>query len=207
MASSLLMVFAMALFSIVHSILARLPIKAWVGRRMGKRAYEGLYRLGYNALAGITFLPVLYILFFMPGGRVWSFDGLAALPFRLLQLTGIIGLTISLLQIDLGRFIGTRQMRAYLNGDPLPLPPEPLKTNGVYGLVRHPLYLFSLLVLWFTPNMTSTALVFVITATIYFVLGSILEERTMVKLFGQTYQQYQQRVPWLVPFVRLPHRI
>ena len=46
--------------------------------------------------------------------------------------------------------------------------------DGVYGLVRHPLYFFSLLVLWFTPQMTLHWLVFVILATVYFLVGSRL---------------------------------
>ncbi len=197
-----LMIGAMLFFSIIHSILARLPVKAWVRAHIGERAHYGFYRIGYMIVSVITFLPVVAVLFFYPGTVIWSVAGGWALALRVLQLIGILGLSVSLMQIELGRFAGLAQLRAYFDGDPLPLPPEPLKIDGVYALVRHPLYFFSLLVLWFTPNMTSTGLVFVIAATAYFLIGSWFEERTMVKLFGKPYKTYQQQVPWMLPFVK-----
>jgi protein-S-isoprenylcysteine O-methyltransferase Ste14 len=83
------------------------------------------------------------------------------------------------------------------------LPTEPLQTGGVYQLVRHPLYLFSLMVIWPLPAMTEAMLGFNIAATIYFTFGSLLEERRLVAIFGQDYITYQQRVPWLIPFIHL----
>ena len=197
-----LMIIAMFIFSVPHSILARLPIKSWFSKRMGERAYEGFYRIGYSVVSVITFLPVMAVLVLSPGQSIWNLSGAVAIVFRLMQLAGLIGMSISLLQIELGRFAGLVQLRAYVNGDPLPLPDEPLKTDGVYALVRHPLYFFSLLLLWFTPQMISTSLIFVITVTIYFLVGSLFEERTMVKLFGETYIQYQKQVPWMIPFLK-----
>lgn len=202
--SALQMILAMLFFAITHSILARLPIKAWMRTRMGNRPYEAFYRFGYSVVSVITFLPVAIVLVFNPGPDVWSLSGIWAVVFRLLQFTGIIGLTVSSLQIELGRFAGLTQVKAYLNGHPLPLPPENLNTRGMYRLVRHPLYFFSLLLLWFTPHMTQTGLVFVLTSTLYFILGSLLEERTMRHLFGEPYHQYQKQVPWMIPFTKFP---
>lgn len=200
--SIVLLLSSMTLFAVLHSILARQSIKSRVRAAIGERAYEGLYRIGYNIFASISFAPVLVILFLSPGPVVWNLNGIMAVLFRLLQLTGLIGLTVSLLQIDGWRFLGVKQLLAYLNGDPLPLPPEPLKTGGVYALVRHPLYLFSLLVLWFTPSMQLNWLVFVAAATVYFVVGSLFEERTMHQIFGDTYETYRQQTPWMIPFVK-----
>jgi len=199
----LLMILAMGVFGILHSILARLSVKTWLRARVGERAFEGFYRLGYNALSVITFLPVVAVLFLVPGPTVWQVSGIGAWVLRLLQLVGLVGLTVSILQIDGWRFLGVSQLVAYFEGKPLPLPDEPLITSGVYGLVRHPLYLFSLMVLWFTPSMQLAGLAFAVTATVYFVVGSLFEERTMAALFGQPYLDYQQRVPWLFPFVKL----
>jgi protein-S-isoprenylcysteine O-methyltransferase Ste14 len=39
-------------------------------------------------------------------------------------------------------------------------------------------------------------------ATLYFTLGSLLEERRLEVTFGQAYRDYRQRVPWLIPFAR-----
>jgi methanethiol S-methyltransferase len=145
---------------------------------------------------------VMAVLFLMPGEPVWDLSGWWVLVFRLVQAAGLTGLIVSTLQIEGGRFIGTTQAIAYFKGDPLPLPPEPLKLDGVYGFVRHPLYLFSLMVLWFTPTMRMTWLVFVIASTVYFIVGSLFEEHTMRRIFGKPYEEYQQRVPWMIPFFK-----
>lgn len=193
----------MAAFGVLHSILARLTVKAYMRDRVGDRAFEGFYRLGYNAFSVITFLPVVAVLLLAPGPTVWQVDGIGAWGLRMLQLIGLAGLTASVLQIDGWRFMGVSQAIAYFDGTPLPLPEEPLITNGVYRLVRHPLYLFMLMVLWFTPSMTLTGLVFAATMTLYSVVGSLFEERTMTKLFGQPYTEYQRQVPWMIPLMKL----
>ncbi|MEM6281410.1 MAG: isoprenylcysteine carboxylmethyltransferase family protein [Chloroflexota bacterium] len=189
-------------FAVLHSILARLAVKSHIRRAMGDRAYEAFYRLGYNALSVITFAPIFVVLTLYPGPDVWNLTGVWVVVVRVVQLIGMVGLVASLVQIDGGRFLGTKQVMAHLNGDPLPLPDEPLTTSGVYGLVRHPLYFFSILVLWFTPSMSASWLVFVVLATVYFLVGSLFEERTMLELFGEPYREYQQRVPWMLPFVK-----
>ncbi len=197
------MIVAMVGFGVLHSMLARLAVKAWIRDRLGERAFEGFYRLVYNAFSVISFLPVVAVLFVAPGPTVWQVNGMGAWGLRLLQLAGLAGLTVSVLQIDGWRFMGVSQAVAYFAGKPLPLPEEALITSGVYRLVRHPLYLFSLMVLWFTPSMTLTGLVFAAMATLYFAVGSVLEERTMARLFGQPYVEYQQQVPWMIPFMRM----
>jgi len=189
-------------FAVLHSILARLAIKSRVRAVVGNRRYEAFYRIVYNVLSVITFAPIFGVLYLYPGADVWSMSGAIAIVFRILQLIGLLGLGASLLQIDGGRFLGTKQVQAYLNDAPLPLPDEPLQTGGVYAIVRHPLYLFSLMVLWFTPSMSTSWFAFVVLSTIYFAVGSIFEERTMIEIFGEPYKAYQQDVPWLIPFVK-----
>jgi protein-S-isoprenylcysteine O-methyltransferase Ste14 len=193
---------AMLFFAVTHSILARLPIKGWFQSRLGDRPHHGFYRIFYSIFSVVSFLPVIYILWANPGMSIWTLDGWMSIVFRIIQIIGVIGLIVSLVQIDAGRFAGLAQVRAYASDRPLPLPSEALVTSGVYGWVRHPLYFFSLLVLWFTPAMTSTGLVFVMTSTLYFFVGSIFEERTMLAIFGESYKQYQTKVPWMLPFVK-----
>jgi len=119
-----------------------------------------------------------------------------------LQLAALACLMLAVLQADPLRFAGLRQALAYWRGDPLPLPPEHLQTGGFYGLVRHPLYLFSLLTLWPTPIMTDSFLGFVVGATFYFLVGSMLEERRLAAEFGEDYRRYRRRVPWILPWPR-----
>jgi protein-S-isoprenylcysteine O-methyltransferase Ste14 len=74
-----------------------------------------------------------------------------------------------------------------------------LSVSGFYGWVRHPLYFFSLLFLWLTPVMTTNLLAAYLLFTLYFYLGSFLEERRLLAEFGSAYREYQQRVPRLLP--------
>jgi protein-S-isoprenylcysteine O-methyltransferase Ste14 len=135
---------------------------------------------------------------------VWEIPASLHAILLIIQVISAIGLIVSLLQIDLLRFLGFRQVKAYLNGDSLPLPTENLQIKGLYRFVRHPLYLFSIVSIWSVSSMADVYLGFCIGATLYFVVGSLYEERRLIKTFGEPYINYQQRVPWLIPFVRLP---
>jgi methanethiol S-methyltransferase len=193
----------MLIYGIVHSLLAALNVKDAFRRRFGERAYHGLYRLFYNAFALVTLVPIALLVVFRPGDTVWQVDLRWELPLLAIQALGLMGFALALLKIDLGRFAGTRQMRAYVNDESLPLPPESLQTSGVYAWVRHPLYLFSMMVIWPVTTMTEAYLGFCIGATLYLLAGSYFEEQRMLREFGQVYRDYRARVPWLLPLPRL----
>ncbi|MBN8595195.1 MAG: isoprenylcysteine carboxylmethyltransferase family protein [Anaerolineae bacterium] len=198
----IVIVFTVIAFAVIHSILAQNRVKDSIRARMGERAYLGLYRILYNILAVLTLAPALVAIAFTPSPIIWRVEGIPAVLLVGLQGIGLVGLTVSLLQTDILRFGGVTQLMAWLSDQPLPLPPESLRTDGVYALVRHPLYLFSLLMLWPMAVMTESLLAFNIAATAYFVIGSIIEERRMVNDFGEPYIRYRQNVPWLFPFVK-----
>lgn len=193
----------MLLFSLIHSLMAGQNIKNLIRKRFGERVYFGLYRIGYNVIAVISLMPIFLLIFLYPGNPVWSVSGILAVGLTLIQVAGLVGLSISLLQIDLGQFTGVSQLRAYLNNLPLPLPTEPLQVKGVYKLVRHPLYLFSLMMIWPFPMMSQALFAFNIGATLYFIFGSLLEERRLLAIFGQDYIEYRKRIPWLIPFLKI----
>lgn len=187
-------------FSLLHSLTADKRVKEWVGTIFSERVRHGWYRLFYNVISVVTLAPV-FIYAALYAQSLYTVPAPFALAFRLIQVIGAIGVMVSILQIDWLRFAGFRQAWAFLHRDTLPLPDEALTTTGVYRWVRHPLYFFSLLVLWFTPTMTDIGLVFNIAATVYFVLGSIVEEKRMVAAYGDTYVAYQRDVPWMIPLV------
>jgi protein-S-isoprenylcysteine O-methyltransferase Ste14 len=71
--------------------------------------------------------------------------------------------------------------------------------RGPYCWVRHPLYLFMILIIWSCPDLTADRLLFNVLWTAWMVIGSILEERDLVAEFGDAYRAYQRRVPMLIP--------
>jgi len=84
-------------------------------------------------------------------------------------------------------------------------PPQtlPLKVSGPYRWVRHPLYLFSLLLIWSYPTLTYDRLLLNILWSVWMVVGTVLEERDLVHDFGDDYRTYQNQVPMLIPY-KLP---
>ena len=194
----LLSVFA---FGVLHTLTAG-QFKGWFRQRFGERAYEGLYRVLYNILALITLAPISLLFSLYPGEIVWTIDLKWEPVLLIIQAIGLIGLVISLLQIDLGRFLGISQLIAFLRGAPLPLRDEKLQTGGLYRFVRHPLYLFSILTILPVTTMTEGYFGFCVGATLYFMIGSVYEERRLVRYFGQEYEEYRKRVPRIFPFIR-----
>lgn len=189
-------------YGIFHSWLASIGLKTRIRALIGDRRFHGLYRAGYNVFAIVSLAPIFALVAVRPGTQVWQLTGLYPIFLVMVQGVGLIGLAMSLLQIDLGQFIGLTQLRAFMRKEALPLPQEILQFEGVYRLVRHPLYLFTLMVIWPMSSMSESLLAFNLLATVYFVAGSILEERKLVQAYGEVYRIYQRRTPALIPLVR-----
>jgi protein-S-isoprenylcysteine O-methyltransferase Ste14 len=167
---------------------------------MGERLYDGAYRLIYNVLAAFTLLPVLAAgALVLPHRILWEVSRPFSFLLMGIQLIGIVGLGASLLQTDVMRFIGVGQLLRYFQGASDVNPQPVLTTTGTYRLVRHPLYFFGLLLLWFSPIMTLSLFLFNVAATIYFWVGSGYEEKRLQATFGEKYDEYRQQVPRLLP--------
>jgi protein-S-isoprenylcysteine O-methyltransferase Ste14 len=83
----------------------------------------------------------------------------------------------------------------------------PLTVRGPYRWVRHPLYFFTLVMIWSCPDVTLDRLLFNVLFTIWIVIGTLLEERDLVAEFNETYRDYQHRVPMLIPWkLHRPYR-
>lgn len=77
----------------------------------------------------------------------------------------------------------------------------PFRTPGLYGVVRHPIYLGFMIAIWAAPDMTAGHFLFAGVMTATMLAGIWWEERAQTALFGDRYRQYQQRVPMLIPQV------
>jgi protein-S-isoprenylcysteine O-methyltransferase Ste14 len=76
----------------------------------------------------------------------------------------------------------------------------PLIIRGPYRWVRHPLYFFTLVLIWCCPDLTMDRVLFNTLFTAWIMLGTLLEERDLVAEFDETYNNYQRRVPMLIPW-------
>lgn len=184
-------------FSIIHSLTASLSFKAWMRNKLDESFYNAWFRLFYNLLSLATLAPIL-LLAVGEGKLLWEVEGNIVYLFQFLRIAALLGILLSLHQIDWKSFIGIRQVLAYYQKSSTSVVPEKLVISGIYRFTRHPLYLFSILFLWCKPTMTLPWLVFSSLATLYFLVGSFLEEKKMVKQYGDQYREYQKTVPWLI---------
>jgi len=205
MINGVIILAAMAGWGALHSILAALGAKARVRQWFGLRLTDGFYRLLYNALAVFTFLPVLALAAVLPDSPLYRLPGWALALTIPIQVLSALGMFWSLWRLDLPRFVGARQMLRWIQGQPDPRDPPKLVTSGIHGWVRHPLYFFSLTILWLTPIMTVNVLAFNAGITLYFWIGSIFEERKLAAEFGEAYREHQRNVPRLFP-IRITRR-
>ena len=72
-----------------------------------------------------------------------------------------------------------------------------------YKYIRHPLMLSFLIAFWATPQMSIGHLQFAIGMTLYIFIGIALEERDLLKAYGDSYTRYRQQVSMIIP---LPKR-
>ncbi len=180
-------------YFVVHSLLASLWFKRWVHCQ-----WPGLmpaYRLTYNVLAVILLIPLLWFMHQNPGPLIWQWPGLANWLMKGLTITAILGFIWSLKSYDNGVFLGITQWR---NRHMDSTDPDSLQISTLHRFVRHPWYFFFLVILW-TQNLHLAHLVVYSLISIYFVIGSRMEERKLVAHYGETYEKYCQQVPGLIP--------
>ena len=199
MASAALIMLSMAIWGAFHSFTASLAAKARARTMFGSRTADSLFRLGYNIVSVVTFLPVMAAVGFLPDQPLYQFPFWLTIIAVPLQILSALAALVVLWQVDLFHFLGLRQL---VESEPNTKAPPKLYIGGAYGWVRHPLYSFSLVVLWLTPIMTLNILTFNIGATVYFYIGSIFEERKLVAEFGDEYREHQRKVPRLIPWPR-----
>ena len=178
----------------VHSGLASPAAKDLAARVLGQRIVRA-YRLAYNAFSFLSFLPVLAVMRALPDHPLYAIPVPWLYFFLAAQASAAICLLAAMLQTDTLHFIGVRQLLEPPRG-------SELNTHGFYSLVRHPLYLFGLLFLWFTPIMSVNWLTLFVLLSIYLFVGARFEERRLLSEFGTQYEEYRRRTPMIIPGLR-----
>ena len=185
------LIFILALWGIIHSLLASLGFKSFLRRALGDR-FMKFYRLLYNIFAVISIAPLFYLMLVLPNQTLYQVFSPWNYLMRAGQIVSALLLLVAVLQTDVLSFVGLRQlMEEEQNGD--------LVTSGFYRFVRHPLYTFSLLILWFSSSMTINSFIVYVGLTVYVLIGIIFEEQKLLREFGQKYADYKSMTPMLLP--------
>jgi protein-S-isoprenylcysteine O-methyltransferase Ste14 len=192
-----IILFAILLYGVIHSLLASLQAKALARQWLGPGT-DRWFRLFYNFIAVVTFLPILLLPAILADQPIYSIPYPWYILTGVLQIMALIILAVGVLQTGVMNFLGIQQL---LGGADKGHPQ--LVVGGLYRYVRHPLYTAGLAFIWLIPTMTLNLLALNIGLTLYIMVGANFEERKMLKEYGGDYGQYQQQTPMLIPRFRL----
>ena len=176
-----------------HSLLVVPDIKEAVMRNMSMK--DQSFR-GFYALASTLGLIVAALLTYHEPFRVFLMPSLMGqLLGGLLILAGILGALSAFRAYSFKSFIGFSPEKT-----------GALITTGWQSRMRHPLYFFTLmgfagLLVYQTDTRT---LAWFLATLLYIPVGAWLEERKLVKVFGDAYRTYQKTTPMLFPKIRKP---
>ncbi len=178
-------------FPLQHSLLPRQFIK--------KRIHPYLHRPLYVLTSGIALWIVLLV--WKPFGP-FLYQTTISLLFNTLFYASLVLIIISTVALNHTQMFGLYQGYAGWKG--LPLPSPGLRTDGIYGIVRHPITALFILALWSHESLTSGRFLFNALFTAYALIGTALEERSLIRELGKDYLEYRKKVPAFIPNLPIP---
>ena len=177
----------------LHSLFASLALKSLIARHWP--GFMPAYRLTYNILAVVLFLPLLWLMQQSHGPLLWQWQGGWSVLTNCLAAIALISFFWSLKYYDNGVFLGWSQLK---NRHQLPDDPGQFCISTQHRFVRHPWYCFGLVILW-TRDIHLSQLISYGLISLYLLIGSRLEEHKLIELYGNAYKQYRKKVPGLLP--------
>jgi protein-S-isoprenylcysteine O-methyltransferase Ste14 len=185
-----------ALFGLQHSVMARQRFKRWWTRVIPWPAERGVYVLMASAA-----LILLMSLWRPIATMVWTVtDPLFTDLIWAVFWIGWLTVLLSTFLINHFELFGLQQ--AWLNMRGRQAEPPKFRQPLFYKWVRHPLYLGFFLAFWATPEMTAGHLLLAVGVSIYMLIAIRYEERDLISLFGQDYEDYRAEVGMLTPRFR-----
>lgn len=180
-------------YFLLHSLFASLWVKRWFADR--RPEWMSAYRLFFNAAALMLLLPPLVLTYMDRGPWLWQWTGLGWWVANGLAALAAFGFLYSLRWYDGAEFLGLRQWR----GDVRAVEDqERFRLSPLHRFVRHPWYSLGLVLVW-TRDMDAALLLTAVVITLYFAIGSLLEERKLMVYHGGIYRRYRLLVPGLIP--------
>lgn len=179
-------------FAALHSFLASLAAKRMAKDHFGSRV-DPWYPVFFSAVAAVTILPLVVILFFYPGRLLYILPSpWIWLAFAAQLLVGLASLRAFMDAPH--RFL----IRAQL-GEGHRAGAFALGIRGIYCWIRDPFLLSGFMLIWLTPFMTENLLLVYLLTTVYLFMGSLHWEKRLIKQFGQEYIDYQKDVRRMIP--------
>ena len=186
MNTAVLIWFYTLIFALLHSITAMDSLKQ---RFYGLGMSEQGYRLLYSVLGVVTTIIWLSLIHALPDQPLYHAQGLLKYVLYALQLIGLVVFLLALLPIDGAVFLGLKKAEKQMDS---------FIVSGIYKYIRHPMYSGIMLFLLANPEQSWNGLHFAFIVSLYFIVGSKLEERRMLQAHPD-YANYQQQVGAFLP--------
>jgi protein-S-isoprenylcysteine O-methyltransferase Ste14 len=186
------------LFFVQHSVMIRRGIQ----ERLSKHVPDVYYSAFYAIASGTALLAVM-VFWQKTSVVIADANGIYRIILRALFFLPIAGFAWGNSSLRAFDPFGVNKIRRHIHNKETR--PMPLAIRGAYRWLRHPLYFFSLVMIWSCPDLTSDRLLFNSMWSAWIVFATILEERDLVLDFGDQYREYQAKVPMIIPY-KLPGR-
>ncbi|MBC8438651.1 MAG: hypothetical protein H8D87_03080 [Deltaproteobacteria bacterium] len=185
------------LFFLQHSLMLRNGFRQWLSGFIPPIYLGALFSI----FSGL-FLLILMLFWQKSTSIHIEIDGAGYGVMRVLFFISMISFYFTIRSLRSFDPLGIRDISIHLKGKQTR--GSIFTVRGTYQWVRHPLYFFSLLMIWANVSLTTDRLLFNGLWTVWIIIGTFLEERDLIASFGDEYRNYQRKVPMLIPYKWFP---
>jgi methanethiol S-methyltransferase len=187
----IILILLWSVYCILHSLMASSGFKQKLVSLLGTRFKY--YRLFYTLFAFLFLVFILYYQFNIETSRAFESSYYTRLAGILFGISGLIIMITCIKKyfMSLSGLLSLVKETSY----------NTLIITGIHKYVRHPLYLGTFGFIWgaFLCYPFWTILIADTIITLYTLIAIRFEEDKLVKEYGKSYKEYQQRVPKLIP--------
>jgi len=176
------------LYFFLHSLLVASSVKEFIkgSLGLGQRAQ----RLAYSFISTVGVLALLFYNGLLGGRKLLPETDIMQFLSLFLAAGGVLMVRAAFKSYSLSSFLGLQEEKQ-----------GSFQSSGILAYVRHPLYTATILIVlgFFVYDSRPATLLSMLCTFIYLPIGIYLEEKKLVKEFGDTYLKYRRNVPMLIP--------
>lgn len=189
----------MTQFPVMHSLLLSKKGRRFLDFLAPARYAETLNTTSYAIVASIQLLALFAL--WTPSGVVW-WRAEGYVFYVICTFYTFSWLLLIKSSYDAGAEVQSGALGwMSLAQDKKPIFPD-MPTEGLFSIIRQPIYVSFALTLWTVPVWTPDQLVLAVLFTAYCLLAPKLKEARFKKLYDARFVAYQNRVPYVMPFLK-----